>query len=245
MIDTLIVEDNGNTLEQLKEFANKNQDLNLVGTATGVADAMLKLKTLSPRLLLLDIELGDGTAFDLLDRFQTNEFDIIFITGHDEYLMKAFEYFAFNFLSKPFDSEKFEAIVKAYMQKSILIFNRGKFNFFKEFIQNKSSKFLLQTGDKHVVIDLENVAFCKSDGNYSIFHLISGSSIMANKSLKFYSKLLRQKDFFRISRFHLINIQNICSIHKRETLILNGNYSINVTARNRQKLNHLIEIYNL
>jgi len=243
-IRTLIIEDNPQTLQYIEELVINNPGLSLLGKASNIDDANKKLKVLSPNLVLMDIELGDATAFDLLDKFQNNNFDLIFITGHEEYFRKAFEYFAFSFLPKPFDKEKFEEVVQTYLQKTRRMFNHYKFEFLKDFIQARSSKFLLQTGNIHLTIDLEDVAFCKSDGNYTFFYFVDGSNIMANNTLKFYCQLLDQKGFFRISRFHLINIQNIDSIHKRETIVLKKNYRINVSVRNRQKLNRLIEKFN-
>ncbi|MEM9001636.1 MAG: LytTR family DNA-binding domain-containing protein [Bacteroidota bacterium] len=244
MVDVFIVEDHLQTLEYVTGLVKNNPNLNLLGTASTSNDAIMKLKQCSPELVLMDIALGDGNAFDVLDKFQGTPFQIIFVTGHSEYIQKAFEYYAFYFLAKPFDEEKFRIVIQSYLQKSKHLFDHYRFEFLKNHLSNKETKFLLHVGNDHLSIDLKDVVFCKSEGNYTSFNFLNGEKKLASNALKFYDLLFTKKDFFRVNRFYLINTKNIRSIHKRETIVMCNNDRINVSSRNKEALIQLIKEFN-
>nr|WP_299345953.1 LytTR family DNA-binding domain-containing protein [Allomuricauda sp.] len=244
IINTLVVEDNPKALKFLKKLVDLNPNLNLEGTASNVKEALSKLKTVSPELVLMDIELGDGNAFDVLDRFEDRQFQVIFITGHEEYIKKAFEYYAFYYLSKPFDEQRFNEVIHAYVVKSKGVFDHYRFDFLKAHFTQVQSKFLLHVGSDYVSIDLTEVVYCKSEANFAQFYFLDGTKKLASHSLKYYATLFSEKGFFRVNRFCLLNTKNIQSINKRETIVMKNGHKINVSIRNKAELATLITKFN-
>ena len=100
MIKVIIVEDELQAKTALKTML-LDFSIEICGEATGVEDALKLIKTIKPDVVFLDIELTDGTAFDLLDRIIDIDFKVIFVTGHDKFAVKAFRYHALDFLLKP------------------------------------------------------------------------------------------------------------------------------------------------
>ena len=78
----------------------------IVGIVTKRKEAVKLIKKLKPKLLFLDIEIDDGTGFDLLEELQLDFFKVIFITSHSEYAIKAFKYSAIDYVLKPIDIKK-------------------------------------------------------------------------------------------------------------------------------------------
>lgn len=240
VVETFIIEDNPKMLKYLQELVIRNPDLVLNGSASGREEAIQKLRKNRPELLLMDIELGDGTAFEILDEFRGREFQVIFVTGFEEYIQKAFEYYAFYFLMKPFDEGKFNQIVSAYRQRKNWLFDYRKFDFLQNHLVRGDSSFLLHAGNEYVAIDLDKLTFCKSEGNYTEFNFLDRKKILASRPLKFYEKLFINRGFFRASRFYLVNGKNIKSIYKKESVILKDKKKITISTRNRDSLSDLI-----
>lgn len=239
-IRTLIVEDDKETLEYLKKLVHRHDHLVLVGEATNKNMALQKFRSVQPELVLLDIKLGQDNALDLLDEISTKSFHLIFVTGHSEYLMRALEYYAFYFLTKPFGKEEFDKVINAFVQTASTFYDQMNLEYVSNFFKNQDSQFFLNTGLDFLSIDLNDVLYCNSEGNFTKFHFKEGRPVLGSNNLKFYENLLRKKGFFRANRFHLISIKNIEAILKKETLVMKGGEKISISSRNKSKLKELI-----
>lgn len=241
---TIIAEDNKKTLEYLEGLVRESNDLVLISSANSVKKAIAEINSKKSDLILMDVDLGDGSAFDVLENFPNPEFNVIFITAHQEYIQKALDYYAFHFLNKPLDEKKFRDVVKVLKTKRERLFNQFNFRFLKSHIENANTNFLLHLGSNYIVIDLDEVIFCRSDGNYTMFHFVDGIQKLANYALKFYSLQFKDRGFLRVSRFHLINTKNIKSIQKKETIVMRDGSKIQIATRNKEIISSFIKNYN-
>lgn len=243
-VDVLIIEDNDDTAQIISKSVTNHSGLRLRGRAKNKKDAIEIINEVKPELILMDIELGDSTAFDILDGFHYRDFQVIFVTGHSHYIQKAFEYYAFYFLNKPFDESKFNEVIQHFILQRQSLFDKYKWNFLRDFLQRKDNpQFLLHTGTDYLAINLDDVVVCKSDGNYTSFYFLDGQKVLASFSLKYYDELLSERGFFRASRFDLVNSKNIKKIIRKETILMVDNQKINVSLRNRERLTRFIDSF--
>lgn len=244
-LPTLIVEDQKEVADFLLEAIQERfADLEVVAVCSTVKESISSIRNLKPELILMDIELPDGNAFEILDVFPNSNFEVVFITGHSDFMEKALKYFAFSYLTKPYEIRELNEIINRFLLKREKRFVDYKMKIFKDFALENGTKFLLHTGTEHISIDLKSVIFCKADGNYTTFHLDSGKKLLASYSLKYYEKLLSYKGFQRINRFNLINVIHIKSIYKKEALFLSNGSKIQISARNKNLLSNLINEFN-
>lgn len=241
-IKTLIVEDDLEIQHYLTELIEASYvEFELIQGCGSVTEAIDQIKEQKPELILMDIELEGGDAFDILDRFPNPTFDIIFITAHGKYMENAFNYFAFNFLVKPIATAELKRVLTSLLIKKERTFEKYRYEILRDFIKKNNSRFLLNLGDKNLVINLNEVMYCKADGNYTQFSFKSGEKQLASNALLFYEKILGDRDFFRINRFYLLNLKNVQYIHKKETIILKDQTKISVTARSKGRLDELMK----
>ena len=187
----------------------------------------------------MDIELADGTAFQILDTIVNYDFEVVFITGHQSYIQTAIEYYAFHFLTKPVDISQLSNIIERYTNIRDRFFSKLKYDFLKEYLQQ--SQLLVNTGNEHISVDLNNLITCQADGNYTIFQTQDEQKYFVSRSLKYYENLLKHKGFFRPNRQVLINIKHIRSVYKKESITLSNNKKIIVSVRNRTELAELLK----
>ena len=117
-LKTIIVDDESPGRENLASIVNVYlPDLRVIGMAGDVESAYKMIYENKPELVFLDMELGDGTGLDLLNRFDVPNFYTIFVTAYDQYAVKAFRAQAIDYILKPIDIDELkEAVQKVKMQ---------------------------------------------------------------------------------------------------------------------------------
>ena len=112
MLRTVIIDDEINSRESLHTLLGKYcTGVEVVATASGVEEGVRIIDEVDPDLVMLDIQMQDGTGFDLLKQIDNPKFQLIFTTAHDEYAIKAFKFSAIDYLLKPIELEELEGAV--------------------------------------------------------------------------------------------------------------------------------------
>ncbi|PKV49985.1 LytTR family two component transcriptional regulator [Aquimarina sp. MAR_2010_214] len=239
IISAVIIEDEEEAFTYLKATLEKHFcNINIIGSSNNAKNAIDILNNLNPELVFMDIELPDGNAFQILDAINNYDFEVIFVTAHSNYIEKAIAYYAFNFLTKPIEVKQLINIIKRYIHLKKRLFTKQKYILLKEFLTE--SKLLIQTGNEHIAININDIIKSEADGNYSHFTMADKSTYLASKSLKYYENLLLEKGFFRANRSTLVNIEHIRSIYKKQALILSNKEKVIVSIRNKSKLSEII-----
>jgi len=216
-MNILIVDDEQNARETVKAYLKKTPLAKATIEEADSIDSTLKaLDNFKPDLALLDINLSDGTSFDLLSRLDQIHFKIIFISAHDEYAINAFRFNALDYILKPINPLEFSEAIKKVMAADILP-TKDQLSSLNQSISEKSSnRLVLKDSQSIYVVDIKDIIHCKSESNYTVFYLEDGSQITISKTLAEYEELLRGKGFFRPHRSYLINLYQIKKYDKRE-----------------------------
>ena len=203
-----------NLIQDLNDYC---PDLEIVGTADGVVSAAKEIKAKKPDVVFLDIQINQGTAFDLLEILGEIDFKIIFTTASDEYAIKAFKLSAIDYLLKPIDIDELKSAVDKLKSG-----NKDDYELLKSNIseETKSSKRLaLHSQDKIEIVEIGNIVRCESNINYTQFYFIDGSKMLVTKTLKEFDKMLSEFGFYRVHQSHLINIDYL-----KEYIKIDGGY---------------------
>lgn len=249
MIRTLIIEDEPAVRKEIEWLIKQQNEFNLLGSATSVAESLVLIKATNPELILMDIQLTDGTAFDILNQLQEINFKIIFITAYNHFAVKAIKFGAMDYLLKPLDENELQSalnkiinegsngISKQQQQLSILKSQSGNNE------SDLESRLVLHTLEFLQVLQLKEIIYCQSEGGYTNFFLSEGRKIMISKPLKFYDELLPEKWFLRPHQSYLVNVLYVDKFLKSGTIILKDKTEIPVSGRRKeyilQHINHI------
>lgn len=238
-IKTCIIDDEQPARETLKGMLTALcPEIEVVGEASDVVSGLKTLRQHRPQLVFLDIQMPDGTGFDLLNRLEFSNFSLIFLTAHDTYAVKAFKYSAIDYLLKPLDPDDLcESVHKAVKQisdKSATSLS-GR--------SNSDRRIILKTTESIYVVQVSDVIRCEASGNYTTFHLTGSRKILVSKTLKDQEEILEPYGFLRVHQSHLINLSHILRIDKTDgsTVVTSDNVSVPVSYRKKEALLKKIE----
>jgi len=213
MIKAVIIDDieqARTTLRQdLKDYA---PDIELIGEASGVVEAAKLLKTIQPNIVFLDIQMQDGSGFDLLDLLADIPFKIIFITASDAHAIKAFRYAAIDYLLKPVDPDELVSSLDKYRKQQIN--ENEKYKLLNESLKNHtkpSERLALHSQNKIHIVNISDIIRCESSVNYTEFHFADRKKMIVSKTLKEFEDLLTDLNFYRVHQSHLVNTKSIAS----------------------------------
>lgn len=240
MIRAIIVDDEKHCREELSAILKSvAPDIEVVAEAVGVHDAVSLIQRLRPGLLFLDISLGDGTGFDVLEKASYRDFRVVFVTAHDQFAIRAFRFNALDYILKPVDIEMVaEAVDKVRLQP---LFSAG-FEERLESLINKNQhtlkKIALPAFDGITMLNISDIIRCSSDGGYTTFHTIKDRQIVVSRSIKEYDELLTPMNFFRVHQSHLVNLNYVSQYLKEDggMLVMEDGSRIEVSRRRKEPL---------
>ncbi|UZO82411.1 LytTR family DNA-binding domain-containing protein [Aquimarina sp. ERC-38] len=245
MLTAIIVEDMPDALHLLKtDLETNHKDIKIIDTAQSVVTAAKALRSKQPDILFLDIMLGDGTGFDVLEIFPDLKSKIIFVTASDEFAIRAFKFAAIDYVLKPYSSEELaQAVEKA---KEQIQPNPERLSILKETLsapEQKPDKISLHTLDKIIIVSLDDIVRCESDSNNTIFYLEDGQKIFVTKTLKYFTDMLKSYQFLRVHQSHLVNLQCIRAFIKSDGgyLVLKNGDNVPVSVRKKVEVMEILD----
>jgi DNA-binding LytR/AlgR family response regulator len=212
----LIIEDELHTANRLKQLVLEyNNEAEILESLTSVATAIEWFKTHQvPDLIFQDIQLSDGTCFDIYEAIPVN-CPVVFTTAYSEYALKSFEVNSIDYLVKPYDINDIKRVLDKFQQFSS-IFQTTKIDDLKELGELKKSlpriRFLIRIGDNFKVIQTSEIAYFLSDGGLSFAWLFDGKKYPVVQTLSELEDELDINDFFRINRNCIVNSRSIQKI---------------------------------
>ncbi len=218
-LSAIIVEDVAAARENLRRIlASHCPEIRVLGEAASVVEAAKLIKKEEANLLFLDVELPDGTSFDLLDILGEWPGEIIFTTAMEHYALRAFRYAAADYLLKPIIAEELVAAVKRVQSKKSPPQQR---QYLQEAARQKGplERIVLASQDKLSLVEIADIIRCEADNNYTQIYLKKGRRELVSQPLKHYAELLGEHQFLRVHQSHLVNAKAIA-----EYIKLDGGY---------------------
>jgi two-component system LytT family response regulator len=203
----IIIDDERLARNELKKLLADYPEVEVIGEAANVDEAIKLIEELMPDLIFLDIQMPAKTGFDLLAELETVP-SVIFTTAHDEYALKAFEVNALDYLLKPIDPKRLADAI----QKLIVIDEREEATNEsrtenRSFLSDNDQVFV-KDGEKCWFVKLSEIRLFESVGNYARVFFGPNKPLIL-KSLNSLEERLDPKTFFRANRKHIVNLRMI------------------------------------
>lgn len=247
MLNAIIVEDekrSRETLSGLLKLYCKN--VYVIAEADGMQTGIEAIEKHNPDVLFLDIQMPDGSGFKLLESLSKIDFDIIFTTAYDQFAIKAIKFSAIDYLLKPIFPDDLVSAVKKAEDRQLARNTQKNVEVLLENIrkpETEAPKIVLATSEKINVVEVKDIIRCESDNYYTFFHFTNGGKLLVSKTLKENEELLREYNFIRPHKSHLINVMYIKSFNRQEGgyIVMTDGTSVPVSRRKREKIIEIIQ----
>lgn len=238
----LIVDDEKRARDTLKQIASLCcPNIHTYQEADSLLTAILAIQQERPDILFLDINLGSDNGFELLQHFEKGYLNVIFVTGHNDYVLKALRASAVDYLLKPVKASELILAVQKVQQK--LSKQQQQQNLDTLLINLNTQEQILKritisTAESLHVINVSDIIYCESDKGYTTFYLSDKQKIIASKILREYEDLLPKENFMRVHQSFLVNLNHVLRYEKKDknALVMTLNHQIPVSHRLRGKL---------
>jgi two-component system, LytTR family, response regulator len=235
MLKVLIVEDDPISYEVIRDILDESDtELEVVDHCTSVKSAVQKIRKYNPQLIFLDIELGDGSGFDVLKEVGTFDAEVIVTTSNDKYALEAIKHSALDYLLKPLTHEDVKAGLKKVQQQLAAKFPKESPKAAAARVLNRMA---VPTSDGLIFLQIADIIRLESDRNYTEFFLQGNKKFLVTKSLKEYEELLRDFGFIRVHHSHIINLNHLARYVKGEGgyVIMSDNSKVDVSRRKKEE----------
>lgn len=241
MLRALLIDDeiaSTRTLEiLLGQFCKQ---VEVVGIARSVDEGLIKSDKLAPDLVFLDIEMPGGTGFDFLEKCKECNFEVVFITAHDNYAVKAFKYSAIDFILKPIEiDELVKAVEKVVELKKKNFDSRNKYNALFENLKSIiPSKLVVTVNGKFEYIDLRTVLYFELSEVGITVRFNNSQSIKIHESFDSLEEQLDEKNFFQINNHQMVNIEMVKRVEKTNNgiVVMNNDDILTIDASKKEGL---------
>ncbi|OXB03350.1 hypothetical protein B0A81_18640 [Flavobacterium plurextorum] len=247
----ILVDDEVNNILLLKHLIGKYCiNIEVIGEALTITSAIGIINEMEPDILFLDIRLNGREVFEMLDEIKISKAQVIFVTSHDEYALKAIKYNAIDYILKPVIIEELILSINKAVTKiereNYFDFSSLKMDKIEKNISNNRDYIAVASMDKIELIKTSDILYVGSDSKYATFYLVNGKEYVSNKNLIFYEDVLDSAVFFRIHKSYIINIRYTVRIIKRDGSyceLLNGMF-LPISKRKQELFNRFLKIKN-
>lgn len=212
MLNIVIVDDEKLARNRIRDLIDELEvDVQVLGEAANGKEAVEIIRSQSPDLVLLDIQMPVLDGFDVVDLLGSDRPDIIFITAFDEYALKAFEIHAVDYLLKPVRKERLsEALNRVDKREAPEEDYQAIDDLVSSYLQNKTREFRrIPINYKKEIrfVDYEEVCYFEADGKITWVHTDDGEKYRTDFTLKDLEQRLRSQLFLRIHRSRIVNLK--------------------------------------
>lgn len=200
----IIIDDERLARQELKNLLAAYKEIEIIAECSDAIQAKEKINELKPDVIFCDIQMPGKTGLELVEEI-SGAVDVVFITAHDDHAIKAFELNAFDYLLKPIQPQRLAETIKklSIKETSTKTDNNSPLT--------KTDMVFIKDGEKCWFVKLSDIRLFESEGNYVRVYFETFRPLIL-RSLNSLESRLNEKEFFRASRKHIINLNFIASV---------------------------------
>lgn len=238
----ILIDDEPDGIKALqKMLALHCPKVQVAATCTNALDARRQIELEKPDVVFLDIQMPGKSGIEMISELNNRDFEIIFVTAHNEYILQALQYSAADYLLKPVDEDRLiEAVQRAEKRMQddkkeelteTLLYNIGKAG------QPSDMRLCLPTMKGFIILKLDDIVYCEAERSYTVFHLEDKKTVTVSKPLLEYESMLDDTSFFRVHKSFLINLRHVREYQRGEggIVIMSNNAEIEVSRRKKEQ----------
>jgi two-component system LytT family response regulator len=238
----ILVDDEVDGIRTLKRMLELHcPQVEVAAACSSATAAWGQIHALKPDVVFLDIQMPGKTGLDLLAEISPKDFEVIFVTAYNQYMLQALQYSAADYLLKPVDEDR---LVEAVLRVEKRLQEGKKEERTNALLHNinvagnpSEMRLCLPTMKGFIVLKLDEIIYCEAERSYTVFHLEGNKTVTVSKPLLEYDHILQGTSFFRIHKSFLINLHHVKEYQRGEggQVIMTNQAEIEVSRRKKHQ----------
>lgn len=238
MIKALIIDDEPSAVNTLQLMLNRYiPEIDELKSVSDPQEGLSVLKDFKPNILFLDIQMPVLNGFEILQKSQPIQSDIIFTTAHDQYAIQAIRFSALDYLLKPIDSEELRNAFDKFLARRVV--SMGNQALYQNLIHNisvtdkKDFRLAVPTNDGTFFYYPEEIVRLEGESNYTRLYFKDKKPLLVSKTLKEYEDILTEHGFIRIHKSHLVNKKHVVNYNADGQLVMVDQSKVEISRRRK------------
>jgi len=238
----ILVDDEPDGIRALQRMLEMHcPHVDVAASCSNALAAMQQIEQIHPDVVFLDIQMPGKSGMELLTEIPVKNFEVIFVTAHNEYMLQALQYSAADYLLKPVDEDR---LIEAVLRVEKKLHAGKKPEHADALVHNlrhagnpAEMRLCLPTLKGFIILKLEEIIYCEAERSYTIFHIDGGKTVTVSRPLFDYDNLLKETSFLRIHKSFLVNLYHVKEYQRGEggVVIMSDNAEIEVSRRKKDQ----------
>ncbi|QHT70580.1 response regulator transcription factor [Rhodocytophaga rosea] len=247
MIHTLIIDDEADGRNALRIAIEKYfPEVSIKGIYETPEQGLEAIRTTTPDLVFLDVQMPHMSGFDLLKHVSPFNFEVIFVTAHDQYAIKAIRFSALDYLLKPVDIDDLRVALEKVKERLHHKNAQHQYQSVLHNIQHKAGKIerlAVPTQEGIEFFNTADIIFCEAEGSYTQLILTQKRKQLVSRNLKDFESLLADSGFCRVHHTYLINLRHVHKYIRGEGgyVIMTDNHHVDISRRKKEEFLQLLD----
>ena len=245
LIRVLLVDDESLAREMLREMLENDPQVTIVGESCNGHEALEAIRTHSPDLIFLDVQMPELGGFEMLEALGKEIPRVIFVTAYDQYAVRAFEVHALDYLLKPFDQERFDISWQRARAQILRDRDGGTDQRILALLEEMKAgnkyleRLVIKASGRIYFLETAEIDWIEAEGNYVSVHSAKKSHLL-RETISSLEAQLDPKKFLRIHRSSIVRIDRIQELqpwfHGEYRIILQNGTQLTLSRNYRDKL---------
>ncbi|ATL46332.1 hypothetical protein COR50_03605 [Chitinophaga caeni] len=241
MIKAIIIDDERNSRDIISlMLARYCPQIEVVSMASNCKEGIEHIKIHRPQLVFLDLEMPDGTGFDVLNGAYDGSFEAVFVTAFEKRFLHAIRFSEIALMLKPIDKE---SLVQTVGQVEERLANKMESKRYDALLKNFDPhapypRYLISTqaDGQENCIPVNKIDYIENNGEYAFIHLADAGTIRTTKSFRYYAELFSHMGFYQVNNTQLVQLSHVKKLDSSNFLHLKSGTKLEVTDRRRKDL---------
>lgn len=209
MLNAIIIDDEKNSRNALRQkLVSYCPEIFILTECENGEEGIRAIEDMKPDIVFLDVEMPRMNGFTMLQKLQSTNFEIVFITAYDYYAIKAIKFSALDYLVKPVEVEDLKEAVRKAITKRKGSTSNERIELLLENLLNEKKENLriaIPSMEDLQFIETGDIIYLEANSNYTNFYLVNNKKVTVSKTLKDFEELLPARNFIRIHHSYIIN----------------------------------------
>lgn len=249
LIRVLLVDDESLAREMLREMLHDDPQVTIVGESCNGHEALEAIRTHSPDLIFLDVQMPELGGFEVLEALGKDIPQVIFVTAYDQYAVRAFEVHALDYLLKPFDKERFDISWQRARTQLLRERDGGTDQRILALLEEMKAgnkyleRLVIKASGRIYFLETSEIDWIEAEGNYVSVHTGKKSHLL-RETISSLEAQLDPRKFLRIHRSSIVRIDRIQELqpwfHGEYRIILQNGIQLTLSRNYRDKLHEAL-----